>query len=88
MLARRVDGAEMFDRDLASYAAGFGSRDGNFWLGLDVMSLLAQNLKSAVIRVDMTKLDGRTTYSKYYDSTILPADQGYQIGLRVYSGMY
>eukprot|EP00731_Ephydatia_muelleri_P026639 Em0018g739a len=44
VIQRRVDGTVNFNRDWVDYKMGFGNLEGNFWLGLDNIVLLTNDV--------------------------------------------
>ena len=56
VVQRRVNASISFTRDWDAYKRGFGSLTGNLWYGLEVMHLLTQPGKNAVLRIDMKHL--------------------------------
>eukprot|EP00731_Ephydatia_muelleri_P026656 Em0018g756a len=44
VIQRRVDGTVNFNRDWVDYKIGFGNLEGNFWLGLDNIVLLTNDV--------------------------------------------
>ncbi|XP_060604048.1 ficolin-1-B-like [Ruditapes philippinarum] len=56
---RRIDGTVDFYRNFTEYENGFGSVDGEFWLGLKYIQELAEQ-GSIEIRLDMTRNDSTT----------------------------
>ena len=85
-MARRVDAAEIFNRSKVFYEQGFGALEGNFWLGLEKMSLMVQNTDRAKLRVDIITVDGEKLYAQYNYFTILPKASGYLLTARTYNG--
>eukprot|EP00112_Aurelia_sp_Birch-Aquarium-sp1_P004537 Seg1515.2 transcript_id=Seg1515.2/GoldUCD/mRNA.D3Y31 product=Ryncolin-4 protein_id=Seg1515.2/GoldUCD/D3Y31 len=63
---RRLDGTENFFRNWADYKAGFGNQNGNFWLGLDKLNMLAAPGKNAILRVDLKRVGDSKTYHAIY----------------------
>ncbi|XP_078492180.1 fibrinogen-like protein A [Ciona intestinalis] len=64
VIQRRIDGSVNFERNLASYSAGFGNRDGNYWLGLSTMHKLTTT-DSYDLRVDVTGCNRVKKYAQY-----------------------
>ena len=56
LFQRRVDGSMSFQKNWKDYKAGFGSLNGNFWLGLDLIHELTK--KQSSLRVDLKNWDG------------------------------
>ena len=63
---RRKDGTENFFRNWADYKAGFGNQNGNFWLGLDKLHMLAAPGKNPILRVDLKRIGDSKTYHAVY----------------------
>lgn len=80
-----MDGFVDFYRDWATYKAGFGNLEGEFWLGNDLIHLLTKdgNMK---LRVELSDFENNT-YVVEYDSFIV-ADEGdkYRLTLGNYQG--
>ena len=64
----------------ADYRAGFGSVHGEFWLGLERLSVLTAH-GHWEMRVDLTDWDGADYFALYDNFTVGPADTGYRLGL-------
>merc|ERR1719187_228917 len=68
----------------ADYRAGFGSVHGEFWLGLERLSVLTAH-GHWEMRVDLTDWDGADYFALYDNFTVGPADTGYRLGLSNFS---
>ncbi|XP_052785778.1 angiopoietin-4-like isoform X2 [Mya arenaria] len=71
---RRLDGSVAFNRSFADYERGFGSFDGEFWTGLDVLHSMTSR-GNMTLRVDMSLPDGTTGFDEYAGFYISPPDQ-------------
>ncbi|WAR30011.1 ANGL2-like protein [Mya arenaria] len=71
---RRYDGSVAFNRSFADYERGFGSLDGEFWTGLDVLHSMTSR-GNMTLRVDMSLPDGTTGFDEYAGFYISPPDQ-------------
>ena len=81
---RRMDGSEDFYHNWSDYVKGFGTLDGEFWLGLSKINRLT-NINSSLY-VDLEDFDGNKRFAKY--STFKVKDSSTQYSLQVggYSG--
>ena len=81
---RRMDGTENFFCNWSDYVKGFGTLDGEFWLGLSKINRLT-NINSSLY-VDLEDFDGNKRFAKY--STFKVKDSSTQYSLQVggYSG--
>ncbi|KAI0231624.1 hypothetical protein LSAT2_018021 [Lamellibrachia satsuma] len=61
---RRIDGSVDFYRDWNDYKNGFGSTNGEFWLGNDNIHSLTTSGKQ-VLRIDLETFDGETRFAEY-----------------------
>jgi len=61
----RFDGSVNFTRPWSDYKAGFGSIDGEFWLGLDCLHNLTTT-RNYSLQVDFTDFEG-TSYQSWYN---------------------
>ncbi|XP_059175170.1 angiopoietin-related protein 7-like isoform X1 [Physella acuta] len=68
VIQRRVKGDVNFKRNWSDYKNGFGSLDGDYWLGNDWISNLTQNGYSE-LRFDM-KYKGKSYYAVYSNVTV------------------
>ncbi|XP_022097502.1 ficolin-2-like [Acanthaster planci] len=82
---RRQDGSVDFYRDWESYRQGFGSLDGEFWLGNDNLHrLTAQGAYR--LRVDLEDFEGNTAYAKYDTFRVADGSDDYRLTVGGYSG--
>ncbi|XP_052786259.1 angiopoietin-2-like [Mya arenaria] len=61
---RRLDGSVNFNRSFADYEQGFGSLDGEFWLGLSLLYSMTSR-DNMTLRVDVSLQDGTTGFDEY-----------------------
>lgn len=64
VIQRRIDGTLAFDRPEQDYVTGFGSVEGEFWLGLDNIYRLLQSAPQELV-VLLEDFSGNTSYAKY-----------------------
>jgi len=57
VFSRRFDGSVDFYRGWAEYKSGFGSVDGEYWLGLDKINRLSKTMPHR-LRIDLQAFDG------------------------------
>ena len=81
----REDDSVNFYRDWKEYKNGFGSLNGNFWLGLDKIHRLTKANKN-VLRVDLMDFSSRTVHAKYSDFTVAPESNSYTLNVGGFSG--
>ncbi|XP_033647456.1 ficolin-1-like [Asterias rubens] len=82
---RRQDGSVDFYLDFASYSRGFGSLEGEFWLGNDNLHrLTAQGVYE--LRVDLTGFDDVTGYAVYDSVNIANVSDNYRLIVDGFSG--
>ncbi|XP_059170343.1 ficolin-1-like [Physella acuta] len=84
VLMRRVRGDVNFSRSWADYSEGFGSFDGDFWLGLNDSSLLIYEGEWQ-LRVDM-KFEGRDYFAQYRQFELSWRIQQHTIHMGTFSG--
>ncbi|WAR28949.1 ANGP4-like protein, partial [Mya arenaria] len=65
----RVDGSVDFYRDFSSYEDGFGSLQGEFWLGLKLMHEMTSRTAHD-LRIDITRANDSTAYVVYADFSV------------------
>ena len=80
---RRKDGSVNFYRPWADYVAGFGSLNGEFWLGLDKLYRIAGTART--LRVDLGRYNSQIGYAKYSSFSIGPAETNYVLHVAGYS---
>ena len=82
---RRFNGSVDFYRDWNDYKNGFGSVDGEFWLGNDQIHSLTRN-GSYVLRIDMENFNGETRFAEYTGFSIDDESTNYTLRLKTYLG--
>ncbi|WAR28948.1 FBCDA-like protein [Mya arenaria] len=65
----RVDGSVDFYRNFSSYENGFGSLQGEFWLGLKLMHEMTSRTTHD-LRIDITRANDSTAYIVYADFSV------------------
>ncbi len=84
---KRYDGSANFYRDWDSYADGFGSLDGEFWLGLQKINVAIETSgKLWELLILLESFDRRTAYAKYGTFYVGDAASNYELTLENYSG--
>ena len=86
---RRVDATLDFNRTIADYKKGFGDLNGNFWLGLDKLHLLAQRGSKTTLRIKVkhSSKDQNKFFDAYYqDFSISGEDDNYRLAIGAYRG--
>ena len=80
VIQRRMDGSEDFERLWAEYAAGFGSRSGEYWLGLENMHYLTIQPSSLVIELEtFPGTDPLTSVETYSNFSIGDSSTNYTL---------
>ena len=85
VIQKRFDGSVRFDLPWVEYKRGFGSLNGEFWLGLDKISRLTKEGKHR-IRVELTDTEGKTDFAEYDMFAVASERINYRLGLGSYSG--
>ena len=86
MFQRRVDGSVNFYRDWENYTHGFGSLEGEHWLGLSKLYRLANASAPNELQVDMEDYEGNTAYAKYSSFAIDGSLHDYKLHVSGYNG--
>ncbi|KAI0221349.1 Ficolin-2, partial [Lamellibrachia satsuma] len=79
----RLDGSVDFYRDWSEYKNGFGSTNGEFWLGNDNIHSLTSNGKH-ILKIDMEAFDGETRFAKYTDFSFDSESTNYALRFGAY----
>ncbi|KAL5475466.1 hypothetical protein EMCRGX_G025285 [Ephydatia muelleri] len=89
VMQRRMDGSVNFDRSWNDYKNGFGSLEGEHWLGLDTIHLLTQSAytpKGVGLRVELGDFKGVFKYADYSFFVVLTEDLNYTMLLNGFNG--
>ena len=81
---RRMDGSVDFYRNWTDYQRGFGSLNGEFWLGLDKIHRLTSN--ATELRVDMQDFDRNSAYAQYTSFSVGDSASKYILSVSGYNG--
>ena len=83
---RRQDGSEDFYREWYYYANGFGSLNGEHWLGLDKLNRLTAGRTKSELRIDMADFLGGKKYAQYSLFQVRDAYNKYKLEVGGYTG--
>ena len=86
---RRQDGSVNFFRRFNDYIAGFGDRNGEFWLGLEAIHRLAPtqlDRSVTTLRVDLRNSQGNPGNATFETFGLLNSDNQYELVIARYSG--
>nr|XP_054759495.1 angiopoietin-related protein 1-like [Lytechinus pictus] len=81
---KRYDGSVDFYRNYTEYVRGFGDVEGEYWLGLDQLYLLAKD--GVELRIDMVDYDNNPFYAHYGSFSIGSTNTNYRIVFSSYTG--
>ena len=82
---RRLDGSVDFYRGWQDYKHGFGSLNGEFWLGLDKIYRLTTTSKYG-LRIDMEDTSEIKRYAEYDVFAVTSEQQKYKLTVGAYDG--
>uniref|UniRef100_A0AAG5DGS7 Fibrinogen C-terminal domain-containing protein n=1 Tax=Anopheles atroparvus TaxID=41427 RepID=A0AAG5DGS7_ANOAO len=81
----RMNGTVNFYRTWADYREGFGSLDGEFWLGLEILYQLTSS-RTHELMVEMRDYQGNYGYAHYDQFIIGNESEGYSLEIGTYNG--
>ena len=84
VIQKRLDGSIDFRRGWNDYKRGFGSLNGEFWLGLDKMNRLTKTKNR--LRVELEDTKGNTAYAEYDFFAVASERALYKMSLGNYYG--
>ena len=82
---KRRDGSIDFFRAWDDYKRGFGSLNGEFWLGLDRIHRLTGS-SSNKLRVDLEDIHGKTAFAEYSPFSVASETAKYRLNLGSHTG--
>jgi len=85
VIQRRMDGSVDFFRGWLDYSEGFGTVDGEFWLGLQRIHVLTTS-RSYKLRIDLEDWTGRWWNAEYGQFSIGSEDTDYELFVDGYTG--
>ena len=80
---RRLDGSVDFYRDWADYKNGFGSTNGEFWLGNDNIHSISTSGKQ-VLRIDLEAISGEKSFAEYRGFSIDAESRNYALRYEIF----
>ena len=83
---RRLDGSTNFYRNWTDYKNGFGSLNGEFWMGLQPLHLLTNNGKSYDLLILLEDFNNTTAYVRYESFSIGSESSNYTLNVGGSSG--
>ena len=84
VIQKRLDGSVDFQRGWNDYKRGFGSLNGEFWLGLDKMNRLTKT--KSRLRVELEDTKGNAAYAEYDFFAVASERALYKMSLGNYYG--
>lgn len=84
VVQKRFDGSQTFIQSFSNYVDGFGSLEGEFWLGLENMHQLTQTGRWG-LRIELESYGAETAYAEYNRFSI-GSGPGYKLSVSGYSG--
>ena len=83
---RRFNGAVGFYRNWNSYVNGFGNPRGEYWMGLDNIHCMTNNLPGTKLRVELGDWEGNSYYAEYSQFVVGDSNINYKMTVSGYSG--
>ncbi|XP_061402937.1 angiopoietin-related protein 2-like, partial [Musca vetustissima] len=80
-ILQRIDGSENFNRPWEDYVNGFGSVDGEYWIGLENLYALTNYDGPQELYVYMHNFSGSMRYARYDHLVIGGAEEKYKLKL-------
>ncbi|XP_028412141.1 microfibril-associated glycoprotein 4-like [Dendronephthya gigantea] len=84
MFQRRQNASVDFFRGWLEYKTGFGSLNGNFWLGLEKIHRMTKAGKKN-LRIDLTDFDDSTAFALYSTFSVASESEGYKLNIGGFS---
>jgi len=84
VIHNRYDGSVSFTNNWQSYQEGFGSLDGEFWLGLENLHKITSS-ESFDLKVVMSDFDGTTKFAEYKEFHIGSSTENYNLSIKQHS---
>ncbi|XP_073764963.1 microfibril-associated glycoprotein 4-like [Danio rerio] len=75
---RRMDGSINFYQPWEVYKRGFGTTEGEYWLGLENLYQLTRH-KKFMLRVDLEDFEGRRGFAQYSSFSVGSEAEGYKL---------
>ncbi|RUS90668.1 hypothetical protein EGW08_001568 [Elysia chlorotica] len=85
VIQKRQDGSVDFYRNWDDYRVGFGSLDGEFWLGNDNIHYLTSQ-EDTMIRIEMEDWNGKTFLATYNHFQVAGASDNFRLHISGYNG--
>ena len=86
VIQKRTSGPKQeFNKTWDEYSKGFGTPDGNFWLGLDNIHALTKN-GDQELRIELEDFEGDKRYAKYSRFSVSDASDFYRLTISGFSG--
>ncbi|XP_032599365.1 fibrinogen-like protein 1 [Drosophila grimshawi] len=85
VIQQRINGKEDFNRSWTTYREGFGSFDGDFFLGLEKIHRLT-SYKRFELYVYLEFFDGETRYARYQQFSVAGESDEYKLSISGFSG--
>ena len=85
VIQRRYDGSSDFYRTWSEYKDGFGPKDGEFWIGNDILHALTKQ-SPQILRVDLMDFDNVTAYAEYTTFAVAAESENYGLAIGGFSG--
>ena len=83
---KRYDGSVDFFRSWQNYENGFGSSNGEYWLGLSNVRRLLSDGRNWTLRIDLEAYDGEKVYAEYDSFMIGDEASNYRLTVGNYNG--
>lgn len=78
-ILRRKDGSVDFNRNWLDYKLGFGTPDGEFFIGLEKLYFITNYEGAHELLIILQDFDNQTRYAKYDDFVVASEEENYKI---------
>ncbi|XP_036412864.1 microfibril-associated glycoprotein 4-like [Colossoma macropomum] len=78
VIQKRMDGSVNFYRPWEQYKKGFGNKNGEYWLGLEILYQLTRK-RTYELRVDLEDFEGGKVYAQYSTFSVDSEVNGYKL---------
>eukprot|EP00795_Rhopilema_esculentum_P014493 gene14493-5555_t len=87
VIQRRVNSKTSFDRSWKDYKTGFGDLEGNYWIGLDNLNLLAGPGRNANLRIELKTSDNssKILFALYNRFSVHDETENYRLTVGEYN---